>query len=121
MGLGIMGWRRVGLGICEVGGVGSGSNLAPWIFCSEEHLSMGGTENVILFSHLTVVISLSNPPPSQESHENSIMEFFFCFLSKSECKKYICGTLPFTAREVNPTMTTSAAEKPGNGKKGQYY
>ncbi len=62
MGLGIMGWRRVGLGICEVGGVGSGSNLAPWIFCSEEHLSMGGTENVILFSHLTVVISLSNPP-----------------------------------------------------------
>ncbi len=27
------GWRRVGLGICKVGGVGSGSNLAPWIFC----------------------------------------------------------------------------------------
>ncbi len=25
------GWRRVGLGICKVGGVGSGSNLAPWI------------------------------------------------------------------------------------------
>ncbi len=50
--LGIRGWIRVGLGveiggfrnqgvdtgrfryICKVGGVGSGSNLAPWIFCS---------------------------------------------------------------------------------------
>ncbi len=34
MGLGIRGWRRVGLGICKEGGVGSGSNLAPWILCS---------------------------------------------------------------------------------------
>ncbi len=34
MGLGIRGWRRVGLGICNVGGVGSRSNLAPWILCS---------------------------------------------------------------------------------------
>ncbi len=32
-------------------------------------------------------------------------------------KKYICGTLPFTALQVIPTMTTSAAEKPGNVKK----
>ncbi len=34
MGLGIRGWRRVGLGICKVGGVGSRSNHAPWILCS---------------------------------------------------------------------------------------
>ncbi len=33
-GLGIRGWRRVGLGLCKVGGVGSRSNLAPWILCS---------------------------------------------------------------------------------------
>ncbi len=26
------GWRLVGLGICKVGVVGSGSNHAPWIF-----------------------------------------------------------------------------------------
>ncbi len=25
------GWRCVGLGICKVGGVGSGSHHAPWI------------------------------------------------------------------------------------------
>ncbi len=30
----IRGWRRVGLGICKVGVVRSGSNLAPWITCS---------------------------------------------------------------------------------------
>ncbi len=34
-------------------------------------------------------------------------------------QKYICDTLPFTALQVNPTMTTSAAEKPGNLKKVQ--
>ncbi len=34
MGLGIRGWRRVGLGICKVGGVGSRSNHVPWILCS---------------------------------------------------------------------------------------
>ncbi len=34
MGLGIRGWRRVGLGICKVGGVGSRSNHAPWILFS---------------------------------------------------------------------------------------
>ncbi len=34
MGLGIRGWRSVGLDVCKVGGVGSGSNLAPWILCS---------------------------------------------------------------------------------------
>uniref|UniRef100_A0A672LTX3 tRNA (cytosine(34)-C(5))-methyltransferase n=1 Tax=Sinocyclocheilus grahami TaxID=75366 RepID=A0A672LTX3_SINGR len=44
-------------------------------------------------------------------------DFFFCYLSKWECKKYICGTLPFTAIQVNPTMTTSAAEKPRNVKR----
>ncbi len=35
MGLGIRGWRRVGLGICKVGGVGSRSNLAPRILCAK--------------------------------------------------------------------------------------
>ncbi len=34
---------------------------------------------------------------------------------------YICGTLPFTALEVYPTMTTSAAEKPGNVKRSIGY
>ncbi len=34
MGLGIRGWRRVGLGTCKVGGVGSRSNHAPWVLCS---------------------------------------------------------------------------------------
>ncbi len=34
MGLGIRGWRRVGLGLCKVGGVGPRSNSAPWILCS---------------------------------------------------------------------------------------
>ncbi len=34
MGLGIRGWRRVGLGKCKVGGVGSRSNHTPWILCS---------------------------------------------------------------------------------------
>ncbi len=27
------GWRRVGLGLCKVGGVGSRSNRTPWILC----------------------------------------------------------------------------------------
>ncbi len=61
--------------------------------------------------------SLSIFFPFIESHENTILEFYFWYLSKWECKKYICGTLPFTALQVNPTMTTSAAEKPGNVKK----
>ncbi len=34
MGLGIRGWRQVGLGLCKVGGVGSRSNSAPWILRS---------------------------------------------------------------------------------------
>ncbi len=34
MGLGIRGWRRVGLGTCKVGGVGSRSNHAPWVVFS---------------------------------------------------------------------------------------
>ncbi len=33
VGFWIRGWRRVGLGIFKVGGVGSGSNLTPWILC----------------------------------------------------------------------------------------
>ncbi len=31
-----------------------------------------------------------------ESHENIIVEFLFCYLSKWEWKKYMCGTLPFS-------------------------
>ncbi len=34
MGLWIRGWRRVGLGICKVGGVESRANHASWILCS---------------------------------------------------------------------------------------
>ncbi len=47
----------------------------------------------------------------------TIIEFLFCYLSKWESKKYICGTLSFTALQVNPNMTTSTAEKPRNVKK----
>ncbi len=32
-------------------------------------------------------------------------------------QKYVCGTLSFTALQVNPTMTTFPSEKPGNVKK----
>uniref|UniRef100_A0A8C2IR96 Polypeptide N-acetylgalactosaminyltransferase n=1 Tax=Cyprinus carpio TaxID=7962 RepID=A0A8C2IR96_CYPCA len=76
--------------------------------------------NSTLFSLLTAVISLSLFFFSFfffESRENTIVEFFFCYLSKWECKKYICVTLSFPALEVFPTMMTSAAEKPGNVKK----
>jgi len=34
VGLGIKGWSWVGLGICKVGGVGSGSDSSPCISCS---------------------------------------------------------------------------------------
>ncbi len=44
------------------------------------------------------------------------VEFFFRYLSKWECKKYICGSFPFTAIEVYPT-TYDATEKPRNVKK----
>ncbi len=27
-----------------------------------------------------------------ESHENTMLEFLFCYLKKWECKKNICGT-----------------------------
>ncbi len=42
MGLGIRGWRRVGLGKCKVGGVGSRIQPRPLdlVFCSENHLSI---------------------------------------------------------------------------------
>ncbi len=79
-------------------------------------LMLGGMVNLTPFSLLTAVISLSQFISFFESHESTIVEFLFCYLSKWECKKYICGTLPFTALQVNPTMTTSAAEKPGNVK-----
>ncbi len=75
---------------------------------------MGGTENVTLFFLPTTIISLSQFV-SFESHENTVVEIFFRFLSKCSCKQYICGTVPFTALQVNPTMTTS--EKPENVKK----
>ncbi len=80
--------------------------------------SMGGTVNLTSFSLLTAVISLSQFFfPLIESRENTIVEFFFCYLNKWEYKKYICGTLSFTALQVNPTMTTSTAEKTRNVKK----
>ncbi len=41
MGLGIRGWRRVGLGKCKVGGVGSRIQPRPLdlVFCSAFHSS----------------------------------------------------------------------------------
>ncbi len=61
---------------------------------------MGGAVHVTSFSLLTVIISLSQFLFFFESRENTIAEFFFCYFCKWECKKYICGTLPFTALEV---------------------
>ncbi len=51
MGLGIRGWRRVGLGLCKVGGVGSGFNRAPWILCS-------AVRTISMFSSKTVSLQL---------------------------------------------------------------
>ncbi len=83
---------------------------------------MGGMVNLTLFSLLTAVISFSIFFTFIESYENTILEFLFCYLSKWESIYiYICGTLPFTALQFNPTMTTSAAEKPGNVKKVNYF
>ncbi len=76
--------------------------------------------NLTSFALLTAVISLSQFVSFIESHENTIVEFYFAIWTKWECKKYICGTLPFTDLQVNTTMTTSAAEKPGNVKKVHY-
>ncbi len=80
---------------------------------------MGRMVNLTSFCLLAAVISLSQFFSFIESHKNTIIEFLFCYLSKWECKKYICVTLPFTALQVNPTMTTSTAEKPVNVKKVQ--
>ncbi len=40
------------------------------------------------------------------------------FKQNGNTKKYICGTLPFTALQVNRNCRLPAAEKPGNVKKG---
>ncbi len=75
---------------------------------------------MILFALLAAVISLSQFFPFIKSHENTIVEFLFCYLSKWECKKiYIFDTISITSLQINPTMTISAAEKPGNVKKVQ--
>ncbi len=71
---------------------------------------MGGMVNLTSFALLTAIISHS-PFLFIESHENTIVEIYFAK------KIYVCGTLPFTALQVNPTMTTSIAEKPRNVKK----
>ncbi len=47
-----------------------------------------------------------------ESHKNTIDDISFANWANGNTKMYICGTL-----EVNPTMTTPAAEKHGNMKK----
>ncbi len=74
---------------------------------------MGGTENFTLFFLPTTIISLSQ----LVSFESHVVEIFFSFLSKCSCKQYIFGTVPSTALQVNPTMTTSIKEKPANVKK----
>ncbi len=82
---------------------------------------MRGTIHLILFSLLTALSVFLNFFHFIESREDTIMEFFFCYLSQWECiKKYICYTLPFTALQVNPTMTTSTAEKPWKCEKGSF-
>ncbi len=56
MGLGIRGWRRVGLGLCKVGGVGPRSNPTPPGFCSEDHLPRPA--HVVCLPHLSHLIQL---------------------------------------------------------------
>ncbi len=51
--------------------------------------SMGGTVNLISFALLTAIISLSHLFYFIESHENTIVEFLFSYLSKWECKIYM--------------------------------
>lgn len=79
---------------------------------------MDGTVNLTLFSLLAADISPTSLTPFSESHDNIIVEFFFSYLSKLECKKCICGTLPFTV--VYPTMMIFDAEKSKNVKRVYY-
>lgn len=51
--------------------------------------SMRETVNLTSFSLLTAVISLSQFLSFFESREKTIVEFFFCHLSKWECKQYL--------------------------------
>ncbi len=61
---------------------------------------MRGTVHLTSLSLLTDVISLSQYFPLIESHENTITEFFFRYLSK--CDKYIFVVV--TALQVNTTL-----------------
>ncbi len=63
--------------------------------------------NFTLLSLLTGTINDALFLPLFESHENTIVEFLFCYLSKWECKKYIWCSLLFIAIEVYPTMRPS--------------
>ncbi len=68
MGLGIRGWRRVGLGICKVGGVGSRSNHAPLdlVFCYEDHLALRDSQKMALF-HCVVRLGSARLSTAQHS------------------------------------------------------
>ncbi len=81
---------------------------------------MGGTVNLTLLSLLTAVISHSIFFLFVKVMKTLSWSFSFAIWANGNAKKYICGTLPFTALEVNPTMTTSAAENPGNVIKKRY-
>ncbi len=49
--------------------------------------------------------------------QTEMQKFMYFYIYIYIYTVYIYSTLPFTALEVNPTMMTSAAEKPGNVKK----
>ncbi len=72
--------------------------------------------NLTSFALLTAFVSHSHFFLFIESHENVIIEFIFCYLSKWELKK-IYLWYPFTALQVNRTMMTSDAEEHRNVKK----
>lgn len=76
-----------------------------------EAVSMRVTVNLSLFSSDCHYPSLSLFFHLFENRENTIMKF---------CKKYICGSLPFAAIEVYPTMTTSTVEEARNVRKVHY-
>ncbi len=82
---------------------------------------MGGMLHLTLFSLLTAVISLSQFFSFYWKSWKHYRRVFILLFEQMGMQKKNCGTLPpFTALQVNPTMTTSATEKPGNVKKVHY-
>ncbi len=78
---------------------------------------MGGTVNLTSFVPPTAVISLSHFLSFLLKVVKHYRRVFILLFEQMGVQKYICGTLPFTALQVNPTMTITAAKKPGNVKR----